>query len=124
FRRLQAEARARFVQIEPRMSLTAANADEWIPAAVGSEGLVALAIAQVIIREGLAKDPTAVKSLSQSLDSFRPEETAALTGIDSERIIRVAREFASAERPLSLGGGTGSSEELAFANDGAIHLLN
>src|SRR4030095_7280022 len=53
FRRSQGKAPGRFVEIDPRMSLTAANADEWIPAAVGSEGLVALAIAQVIIREGL-----------------------------------------------------------------------
>ena len=33
FRRSQGKARGRFVQVEPRMSLTAANADEWLPAA-------------------------------------------------------------------------------------------
>ncbi|HEY7546095.1 MAG TPA: molybdopterin-dependent oxidoreductase, partial [Blastocatellia bacterium] len=51
FRR--ATPRGKFVQVEPRMSLTAANADEWLPAVVGTESMVALAIAQVIAREGL-----------------------------------------------------------------------
>src|SRR5262245_48533173 len=55
FRSAKNHARGRLVQVEPRMSLTAANADEWLPAAVGTEGLVALSIAQVIAREGLIK---------------------------------------------------------------------
>ena len=124
FRRSQGKARGRFIQIEPRMSLTGANADEWIPAAVGSEGLIALATAQVITREGLAKDSNAIKSLNQPLDSFKPEDIASTTGIDSERIIRLAREFASAERPLAIGTGTSSSRAVGDASDAAIQLLN
>lgn len=124
FRRSQGKARGRFIQIEPRMSLTGANADEWIPAAVGSEGLIALAIAQVISREGLAKDATAIKGLNQPLDSFKPEDVASAIGIDSERIVRLAREFASAERPLAIGTGSGSPSYAADANDAAAQLLN
>jgi anaerobic selenocysteine-containing dehydrogenase len=122
FRRSRGKARGRFIQVEPRMSLTGANADEWLPANVGTEGLVALAIAQVIGHEGLAKDTSVVEALD--LDRFRPEETATLTGIEPERIVRIAREFAASERPLSIGSGSGCSAETADANDAAVQLLN
>jgi anaerobic selenocysteine-containing dehydrogenase len=124
FRRSSGKARGKFVQVEPRMSLTGANADQWLPAAVGSEGLVALAVAQVIIRESLFKDAGSIRFLSQPLDEYAPEETAPLTGIAPETIIGLAREFAASERPLAIGPGAGSSYALAEDNEFAIHFLN
>jgi anaerobic selenocysteine-containing dehydrogenase len=101
FRRGQGKPRGKFVQVEPRMSLTGANADEWVPAKPGSEALLALAYAQVIIREGLAKNaPDA--AFIKSLEDYSPEKTAALTDIAAEKVIRIAREFAAADRPLAL----------------------
>ena len=46
--------RAKFVQVESRMSQTGANADEWIPCRPGTEGALALGIAHVILSEKLA----------------------------------------------------------------------
>src|ERR1700749_1688708 len=43
--------RAKFVQVESRMSQTGANADEWIACKPGSEGALALGIAHVILAE-------------------------------------------------------------------------
>ena len=43
--------RAKFVQVESRMSQTGANADEWIPCRPGTEGALALGIAHVILSE-------------------------------------------------------------------------
>src|SRR5262249_2813078 len=42
-----------FVQVEPRLSLPAANSDEWVRNAPGTEGQLALAILRVIVDEGL-----------------------------------------------------------------------
>ena len=39
--------RGTFVQVEPRMSQTGANADEWVPAKPGTEGVLALGLAHV-----------------------------------------------------------------------------
>ena len=41
--------RAKFVQVESRMSQTGANADEWIACRPGMEGALALGIAHVIL---------------------------------------------------------------------------
>ena len=153
FRHTSGRARGKFVQIEPRMSLTGANADEWLPAAVGTEGLVALGIAQVIIGEGLVKNVPAPGSLlsinpigfsgdgvapiptaelnSKHIDAYAPEQTASLTGIPAEKLVRIAREFASSQPALAIGNGTievGHGQRTAL-NHGieqikAIHYLN
>jgi anaerobic selenocysteine-containing dehydrogenase len=102
FRRAKGRTRGRFIQVEPRMSVTGANADEWLPAKSGREALVALAIAQVILREGLAKSaPDA--AFVKSIENYAPEKTAGLTDIAAEKITRIAREFATSARPLAIG---------------------
>jgi menaquinone reductase, molybdopterin-binding-like subunit len=103
FRRGRGKARGKFVQVEPRMSLTGANADEWLPVGAGSEAIVALSMAQVIVREGLARRSPSIE-LIESLERYTPERTAERSGISAEKLTRVAREFAAAERPLALGG--------------------
>ena len=45
--------RGSFVQVESRMSQTGANADEWVPATPGTEGVLALGLAHVIIADKL-----------------------------------------------------------------------
>ena len=40
--------------IEPRVSQTGASADEWLAVRPGTEGAVALGLAHVILRDGLA----------------------------------------------------------------------
>jgi anaerobic selenocysteine-containing dehydrogenase len=101
FRRSANRARGKFVQIEPRMSLTGANADEWVPA--GRMDLVALAIMQVMTREGLAKNASPPQFLFDPLDWYAPEKIADQMGIPPDTVIRIARDFARAERPLAIG---------------------
>jgi anaerobic selenocysteine-containing dehydrogenase len=103
FRKATGKTRGRFVHVEPRLSLTAASADEWLPAAAGSEELVALAVAQVIVREGLQKSDVKLGYEAQ-LEAYAPEHTQQLTDISPEKIIRIAREFASSERPIAVAG--------------------
>lgn len=116
FRRSTGKARGRFVHVEPRMSLTAANADEWLPAAVNKENIVALAMAQVIAREGLSKTPLSPEFV-KGLEEFAPEKSAETIDVPADRIVRVAREFATSERPLAIGDST-------FNKRYAAQLLN
>ena len=116
FRRSHGKVRGKFIHVEPRMSLTAANADEWIAAAPRTEALLALAMVQVIVREGMNKAPISDDSRRQ-LEEFSPENTASMIDVPVEKIIRVAREFAKAERPLAIG-------DLRSPDGTAVHLLN
>jgi molybdopterin-containing oxidoreductase family iron-sulfur binding subunit len=54
--------RSKFVMFEPRMSQTGANADEWIPVQPGTEGILALGLAHVIMRDKLRKPEDAERA--------------------------------------------------------------
>jgi anaerobic selenocysteine-containing dehydrogenase len=121
--------RGYLVQIEPRFSGTAANADEWVPVLPGQEGLVALSIAQVILSERLA-DPTRAADFGpatgsgQDLETYQPERVAQQTGIPAERIRQLARDFATRGPSLALGGGPAAAHTNGTDTLAAILSLN
>jgi anaerobic selenocysteine-containing dehydrogenase len=103
--------RAKFVQVEPRMSQTGANADEWLPAKPGTEGILALGMAHVLMQSGLRRPEAAgragsgrIEGWSGGLADFTPNEVAARTGVAAARIERVAREFAEHAPAVALVG--------------------
>lgn len=52
-RRSGERPRGRFVQVDPRRSPTAIKADRWVPIVPGTDGILALGIANALIREEL-----------------------------------------------------------------------
>ena len=90
-------------QIEPRLSNTAAKSDQWIPIAPGTEGILALGIAYVILKESLY-DYDFVNNFSAGFEEFRsvvlsgysPGNVSKQTGVDQSTIVTLAREFARA----------------------------
>ncbi|HSD51999.1 MAG TPA: molybdopterin-dependent oxidoreductase, partial [Candidatus Methylomirabilis sp.] len=134
--------RARIVDVDPRLSVSAAKADEWIPIRPGTDGALALGIAHVIVSEGLydkafveewtfgfedwrdAAGPTRLGFRSLVLADYRPESVAAITGVPIATITRVAREFATARPALALGGSGASLHTNGLYNRLAIQALN
>jgi len=82
FRQGRPGIRGKFVQAEPRMSQTAACADEWLPIRPGTEGLLALAMAHVIVKENLhnkdfvAQQTGGFAEWSATLANYAPESVA------------------------------------------------
>jgi thiosulfate reductase / polysulfide reductase chain A len=103
--------RTKVVVINPRYSVTAAKADEWIPINPGTDGALAMAIAHVIISEGLYNE-IFVKGWTAGFDSYKnlvlnqytPRDVSKITGIEPEAIQRIAREFAQTQPALALRG--------------------
>src|SRR6202521_1143976 len=95
--------RGKFVQIEPRMSQTGANADEWIPCRPGMEGALALGIAHVILRDNLSargarsRAGSLIAGWSEGLPDYSPENVEKRTGVAASTIVRLAHEIAQAE---------------------------
>ena len=102
--------RGTFVAVEPRMSMTASNADEWLAAKPGTEHLVALGMANVL---GAGGDAAA----------WTPARVAEATGVPAEAIERLARRFGE-RRSVALPGGIGAQHEHATAAAAAVALLN
>ncbi|MBI3997002.1 MAG: molybdopterin-dependent oxidoreductase [Candidatus Omnitrophica bacterium] len=108
-RRGQPDRRVRVVQIEPRLSVTAAKSDEWLPVRPGQEGWLALSMAHVLIRDRLFHErfvqdsAVGFEEFSRFVESHAsPEQVAEPTGIPAETIVRVATEF-GLRRGLAVG---------------------
>lgn len=119
----RAGARGKIVQIEPRLSLTGANADEWIPVRPGTEGLLAMGMAYVILEHdyyhGADKN-----QWEDMLEKFNPAYVSDLTDVDEKRIRRLARELAEAKPALVIGGGNVSSYDNGVSQLVAVNILN
>jgi anaerobic selenocysteine-containing dehydrogenase len=119
------------IQIEPRLSNTAAKSDKWIPINPGTEAALALGIAHVIIKESLY-DTEFTSYYSDGfeelkrlvLNEYGSDSIATLTGIDSTTIIALARSFASASRPLAICGRGQGTTPGSLNECMAVHALN
>ncbi|RJQ55496.1 MAG: molybdopterin oxidoreductase [Desulfobacteraceae bacterium] len=132
---------AKLVQIEPRLSETAAKSDKWIPIRPGTEGALALGFAHFIIKESLynrdfvenytfgfedRKDKGNTRKGFKTivLEGYGPDTVSRITGVEKDIIAQTARSFARAAKPLAVcgrgqGGVPGSTTELM-----AVHALN
>jgi thiosulfate reductase/polysulfide reductase chain A len=103
--------RAKVVVIDPRYSVTALRADQWLPINPGTDGALALALANVIISENLY-DADFIRDWTVGFDEYRelvlrdydPERTAAITDIPADTIRQVAREFALTKPAIAWRG--------------------
>ena len=115
---------AKFVYVGPRLALTGMNADQWIAAAPGTEGMLALAMAQVIVARRLAPLPPDVARVRAALDAKAPERVAATIGIEAEVITRLAREFAASRGGLAVAGGIAAQYPNGAEIVAAVNILN
>ena len=116
----------RFIYIGPRLSLTAANADEWISPKPGSELFLVLGMVRVILEQGLAaslpqQEREEIRTLARAYD---PKTVAARTEVPAEKIIQLARDFAAQKPALALAGGISVTDRNATATAVATNLLN
>ena len=115
--------RGKTIQVEPRMSLTGANADEWIPARPGAEGLLALGIAHVIVSEG-QYDGNDRDEWTNALQAYSPSTVAEQTDVSEDTIARLAKEFSESRTSLAVAGGATAAGTNAVASVVAVNALN
>ncbi len=138
FRQGDGRDRGMFYQIDSRFSMTAANADRWLPVRPGWEGHLALSLAQVIVSEDLQASGVDVDSLvgrdsgRQTLNTFRPEIVAPRAGLTPEMtggdpvdfLKNLARSFARTQPSVAIGGGSAGAQSNGLFNLEAIYALN
>ena len=120
-RRSSDRPRGLFVQIDPRRSPTAIKADRWIPIVPGTDGILALGIANAMIREGLY-DEAFVEQYSFGFEDWVDGAgqqhlgfknlvlrdyglftVAAATGVAVKNILEIARGLASTKPAIVIG---------------------
>ena len=116
--------RGLLVTIEPKMSLTGANSDLWIPAKPGTEGVMALGIANLLVKSH-GKDMSALPADIQGLINKYDATTAAnLAGVDPKRLQRIAELLVERSPSLVLAGAPVEGQAKGYASVAAVMLLN
>lgn len=125
------ERHAKLVQIEPRLSNTAANADQWLPIKPGTQGDLALGICAVILKDKLYDGSATIhftggiNKLTAFLDKeYTLSKTAHITGAKTKDIEKIAHAFAKAKKPVAIfGNGRGDGAQ-SLREMTAVQFLN
>lgn len=129
-RRVRNGEKTRFVQIEPRLSMTGTNADAWHAVPPETEGLVAAAMVQTILAEQRAQGvpDTELEQIADLVAGVSPEQVERVTGLSADTTRDLARAFSDPAlgpgRTLAVGGGVGVSGANATDAQVAVTLLN
>lgn len=110
-------ARGILVQLEPRLSQTAAKADLWYPIKPGAEGLVAAALGKLYAEEKLGVAPAAFEAVDVAA-------AAEAAGLEVETLEKLAFLLLDADRPLVIPGGAALAHANGLETAKAILALN
>jgi anaerobic selenocysteine-containing dehydrogenase len=122
--------RGAFVQVESRMSTTGANADQWVPVKPGTEGVLALGLAHVIVANKLrpAGGPgaagAAIDGWAGGLAEYAPARVEQVTGVAAKRVERLARELAELGPSVAVIGGAPLAHSNGLFHALAVNALN
>jgi anaerobic selenocysteine-containing dehydrogenase len=98
--------RGKVIVIDPVRTATAMHADEWVPIVPGTDAALLLAVAHTLFAENLV-NPGAhvdgVDTMRRVAADWPPERVSAVTGIDEDRIRRLAHELVGTEKSVVYG---------------------
>jgi anaerobic selenocysteine-containing dehydrogenase len=122
FRRGRPGRRGKLVQVEPRLSVTASKADQWVPIQWGTDAALALGIAHWMIKEN-RYDRDFIQNYTFGFEDWRspdgklhtgfktfvlneyfPQLVSVITGIPEKIIVQIADEFSSHRPSIAVSG--------------------
>ncbi|MBI2890303.1 MAG: molybdopterin-dependent oxidoreductase [Nitrospirae bacterium] len=122
---------AKLVTFDPRCSQTAGRSDEWLAPFPGTDGLIALAMANVIMKENLHDEAFLrqwtnypIDKLRQHLARYTPEWAEKESGVSAGDVVRLALEFARSRYATTLSTGGVSKHANGVQNERCVMLLN
>ncbi len=134
--------RPQWIQADIRLSRSAAAADEWVPVRPGSYGSLALGLAYLMLREGNYDAETVSRRVSGwedwtdedgkiqpgfrklVLQFGRPDDVSDRTGVPVFRLLKLAKTFGGARRPVAVWDQSVTWRRGGLADAFAIHALN
>ncbi len=123
YARFRKAPRGTLIQIEPRMTLTGANADRWYAIKPGTEGVFALGLIHSLLQHqeyahALPAD------IAQALTQYDKDTVSEVTGVHADAIPHIAGMLWEKTPSLVLSGPSAEGHVQGFNNAVAILLLN
>jgi anaerobic selenocysteine-containing dehydrogenase len=122
--------RGAFVQVESRMSLTGANADQWVPVKPGTDGVLALGLAHLMLSnklrpaDGAGRAGAAIDGWSGGLADYTPARVEQITGVSAKRVERLAHELVELGPAVAMIGGAPLAHTNGLFHALAVNALN
>ncbi len=115
----------RVINVEPRLSLTGANADLWLNATPGSEAQIAALMIKLSLESGRLRVPSALSDATRKIAaSVTLESVVDSSGVSKEKLLLVARYLSDSSAPLVLAGGTANQTENPLPLQVSAAILN
>jgi anaerobic selenocysteine-containing dehydrogenase len=119
----KAARRGILVQIEPKMTLTGANADRWVAIEPGTEGVFALGLTRELLQRKEYSGGVS-PALIAAVEPYNPSEVSRITGVRGDLIPRLAGMLWEHAPSLVLAGRYPQGHAHGSRNMAAIALLN
>ena len=115
----------RSVYVGPRLSMTAANTDQWIAPVPGTEYVLALGILNLVLESGNASIPRSeAAELLPSTRGYSPARVSEVTGVRQEVLEDLAESLLASRPSLIVAGGTPVGGDGELQTCLAVNLLN
>jgi anaerobic selenocysteine-containing dehydrogenase/Fe-S-cluster-containing dehydrogenase component len=123
---LREGAKGFFFHVGPYLSLTGANADQWISSAPGGEAVIALTLVREALLQGRGGglDPSFRASLAGAVQLFTRERAINDSGVSPAHLDLLRERLFKARSPLVLGTGSGCVGPNQLQANVAVNLLN
>jgi anaerobic selenocysteine-containing dehydrogenase len=122
--------RGKVIVIDPVRTATADRADEWLPITPGTDAALLLAVAHTLFAENLVSfgqlgpHLDGLERMREVAAEWSPDQVAAVTGIDAERIRVLARELAGTERAVVYGRIGTCNQEFGSLASWLVDVIN
>ncbi len=129
-RQARPTVRGRFTYLGPRLSMTAASADRWLPTRPGTEWIMAFGIIHRLLKDGhhdaamLGQAGISVDDLRAQVAPYDAARVAELTGVNQADIEAGLREASSIRPALAVPGTLLGWQSNGSAATAAVDLLN
>ncbi len=118
------KTRGLLVQVEAKMSLTGGSADLWMPVKPGTEGVLALGVANLLLNKLKMSDAGIPSDVREMINTYDVTSVARITGVAGHRIQRVAALLQERSPSLVLAGATVEGHTHGYASTAAVMMLN
>jgi molybdopterin-containing oxidoreductase family iron-sulfur binding subunit len=119
----QADDRGALIQVESKMSLTGGNADLWVAIRPGTEGVLALGLANYLVANGVSASALPADAAGQ-LGAYDLQKVSSATGIPTATIERIGKALKERSPSVVLAGASVEGQANGYESVAAVMMLN
>jgi len=112
------------IQVEPKMTLTGGNADLWVAARPGTEGVVALGIANVLLSKNQVDGKGLPQAALDMISQYSVDKVTEISGVAGDTLVRIAKYLKERSPSLVLSGESAHGHANGYQNAMAAMMLN